>query len=105
MECELCYEDPLEYDQDSLIKHLINEHLAKRTKALEIHVKTISDLENQLTEKGKDLEKRQKLIESKVEEIKDLKNQLTDKDKEHDVKIKALSTKLKTVEKTSRRRL
>ena len=52
MECELCYkEDLLEYDQDSLIKHLINDHLAKRTKALEIHVKTISDLEKSIDRK------------------------------------------------------
>ena len=74
MECELCNGEAgqLQYDQDSLIKHLLKEHLVKR----------------------------QTSIEDKVETIKDLQNQLTDKDKEHGSNINALSTKLKTAEET-----
>ena len=71
MECEICCEEEkFQYDQDSLIDHLINQHLAKRNEAIENHIKTIRSMESQLTEK----------------------------DKDHDIKINAVNEKLKIAE-------
>ena len=65
-----CEEEKFQYDEDSLIDHLINQHLAKRNEAIEKHIKTISSTESQLTEK----------------------------DKDHDIKINAVNEKLKIAE-------